>query len=127
MIFISITAASYEGIDKSQTDQASALINVARNVGGSIGVSLAQNILAYRSQFHQSRLSESITPTSPAYQETMRQVTQYFTVHGTPGVDAQGQATAWIGQQLATQTATSPISTCSGRSAWSRPPPCRWR
>ncbi|TXN03522.1 DHA2 family efflux MFS transporter permease subunit [Methylobacterium sp. WL122] len=105
MIFISITAASYEGIDKSQTDQASALINVARNVGGSMGVSLAQNILAYRSQFHQSRLSESVTTTSPAYQETMRQVTQYFTVHGTPGVDAQGQATAWIGQQLATQTA----------------------
>ena len=105
MIFISITAASYEGIDKSQTDQASALINVARNVGGSMGVSLAQNILAYRSQFHQSRLSESVTTTSPAYQETMRQVTQYFTIHGTPGVDAQGQATAWIGQQLATQTA----------------------
>ncbi|MCJ2076227.1 DHA2 family efflux MFS transporter permease subunit [Methylobacterium sp. E-016] len=105
MIFISITAASYEGIEKSQTDQASALINVARNVGGSMGVSLAQNILAYRSQFHQSRLSESVTTTSPAYQETMRQATQYFTVHGTPGVDAQGQATAWIGQQLATQTA----------------------
>ena len=105
MIFISITAASYEGIDTSQTDQASALINVARNVGGSLGVSLAQNILAYRSQFHQSRLSESVTTTSPAYQETMRQATQYFTIHGTPGVDAQGQATAWIGQQLATQTA----------------------
>jgi hypothetical protein len=44
MIFLSITAASYEGIRKDQTDQASALINVARNVGGSMGVSLAQNV-----------------------------------------------------------------------------------
>jgi DHA2 family multidrug resistance protein len=105
MIFISITAASYEGIDKSQTDQASALINVARNVGGSMGVSLAQNILAYRQQFHQSRLVEHVSPSAPAYQETMRQATQYFSQHGAAGLDAQGQATAWIGQQLARQVA----------------------
>ncbi|AWN44263.1 DHA2 family efflux MFS transporter permease subunit [Methylobacterium durans] len=105
MIFISITAASYEGIDPSQTDQASALINVARNVGGSMGVSLAQNILAYRQQFHQSRLVEHITPTEPAYQETLARATRYFAQHGAAGVDAQGQATAWIGQQLAQQVA----------------------
>ncbi|WP_375464889.1 DHA2 family efflux MFS transporter permease subunit [uncultured Methylobacterium sp.] len=104
LTFLSVTSASYEGLKKDQTDQASALINVARNVGGSLGVSLAQNVLAYRGQFHQSRLAESITPTSPGYQETMRQAMQYFTLHGTPGVDAQGQATAWIGQQLASQT-----------------------
>ena len=105
LIFISITSASYEGIDKSQTDQASALINVARNVGGSMGVSLAQNILAYRQQFHQSRLVENIVPSSPAYQETLKQATQYFSVHGNAGVDAQGQAMAWIGQQLTSQVA----------------------
>ena len=104
LMFLSVTSASYEGLKKDQTDQASALINVARNVGGSLGVSMAQNILAYRAQFHQSRLAESITTTSPGYQETMRQAMQYFTAYGTPGVDAQGQATAWIGQQLATQT-----------------------
>ncbi len=105
LIFISITSASYEGIDPSQTDQASALINVARNVGGSLGVSLAQNVLAYRQQFHQSRLVESIVPSSPAYQETMNRATEYFSHYGAMGVDARGQATAWIGQQLATQVA----------------------
>ena len=105
MIFISITAASYEGIDRSQTDQASALINVARNVGGSMGVSLAQNVLAYRQQFHQSRLGESITSANPNYQETLRSATQYFQAHGATGVEAQNQAIAWIGQQLQTQVA----------------------
>ncbi|KQP95052.1 MULTISPECIES: DHA2 family efflux MFS transporter permease subunit [unclassified Methylobacterium] len=105
LIFISITAASYDGIAKSQTDQASALINVARNVGGSMGVSLAQNVLAYRQQFHQSRLGESISSANPNYQEALRTATQYFQTHGASGVEAQNQAMAWIGQQLQTQVA----------------------
>ena len=78
---------------------------MARNVGGSMGVSLAQNVLAYRSQFHQSRLAESIDPTRPGYQETLRQATQYFSAHGYAGVDAQSQAVAWMGSVLQTQVA----------------------
>ncbi|SFG28346.1 DHA2 family efflux MFS transporter permease subunit [Methylobacterium gossipiicola] len=105
MIFLSITAASYEGIAKSQIDQASALINVARNVGGSIGVSFAQNLLATREQFHQSRLVEAVTAPNPAYQETLRAATAYFVSHGTAAVEAQRQAVAWIGLQLQTQVA----------------------
>jgi len=105
LIFISITSASYEGIDKSQTDQASALINVARNVGGSLGVSLAQNVLAYRQQFHQTRLVEGTIPSNPAYQDTLARATQYFSTYGDKGVDAQGQAIAWIGQEVARQVA----------------------
>ena len=37
-MFIPITVASYDGIAAGKTDQASALINLARNFGGSIGV-----------------------------------------------------------------------------------------
>jgi DHA2 family multidrug resistance protein len=103
MIFLSITAASYEGIPREQTDQASALINVARNVGGSVGVSLAQNVLAYRQQFHQSRLVEHVVPSEPAYQQTLRAATEYFAAHGASTADAQNQAIAWIGQQVLTQ------------------------
>jgi hypothetical protein len=39
LIFIPITTASYEGLPPSKTDQASALINLARNFGGAMGVS----------------------------------------------------------------------------------------
>jgi MFS transporter, DHA2 family, multidrug resistance protein len=35
LIFLSITTASYDGIPPEKTDQASALINAARNTGGS--------------------------------------------------------------------------------------------
>ena len=103
LMFMSVTTASYEGLQPSQTDQASALINVARNTGGSMGVSLAANLLAYRGQFHQSRLVESIDTTSPAYQDTLAKATRYFSEHGYAGPDAQNQAIAWIGSQLSSQ------------------------
>ena len=103
LMFLSVTTASYVGLKPDQTDQASALINVARNVGGSMGVSLAQNILAYRGQFHQSRLVESVNPASPAYQETLAQATRYFQQYGYAGPDAQNQAVAWIGGQVTSE------------------------
>jgi MFS transporter, DHA2 family, multidrug resistance protein len=103
LIFIPIIAASYDGIPPGKTDQASALINVARNTGGSIGVSLVSNVLAHREQFHQSRLVENVIPSSPQYQETVQQVTKFFIAQGSSLVQAQQQATKWIGQQLATQ------------------------
>ena len=105
LIFLSIMAASYEGIPPDKTDQASALINAARNTGGSIGVSLAANVLAHREQFHQTRLIEHALPSSPQYQDTLQQVTQYFTAHGASLAQAQGQAMAWIGQTVQAQAA----------------------
>jgi MFS transporter, DHA2 family, multidrug resistance protein len=105
LIFIPIIAASYEGLPPDKTDQASALMNVARNTGGSIGVSLATNVLADREQFHQSRLVESIIPSSFQYQQTLQQVTQYFVDHGSSVAHAQQQAFAWIAQQVQTQAA----------------------
>jgi DHA2 family multidrug resistance protein len=103
LIFIPIIAASYDGIPPGKTDQASALINVARNTGGSIGVSLVSNVLAHREQFHQSRLVENVIPSSPQYQETVQQVTRFFLAQGSSLLQAQQQATEWIGQQLANQ------------------------
>jgi len=103
LIFLSITTASYDGVPPDKTDQASALINAARNTGGSIGVSLVSNVLAHREQFHQSRLVESVIPSSAQYQDTLQQVTSYFAAHGSSLLQAQQQAIQWIGQQVQAQ------------------------
>jgi DHA2 family multidrug resistance protein len=103
LIFIPITAASYAGLRPDQTDQASALINAARNTGGSIGVSIASNVLAHREQWHQSRLVEHVVPSDPAYHQAMRTASRYFAERGSTMADAQGRATAWIGEQVQTQ------------------------
>ncbi|GGD86347.1 EmrB/QacA family drug resistance transporter [Aureimonas endophytica] len=103
LIFIPITSASYFGLRPDQTDQASALLNGARNTGGSIGVSIASNVLAHREQWHQSRLVEHVVPTEPAYQQTLQSLTQYFAQRGATLPEAQSQAIAFIGRQVDTQ------------------------
>jgi len=103
LIFLSITTASYDGVPRDKTDQASALINAARNTGGSIGVSLSANVLAHRQQFHQMRLVGHAIPSSIQYQDTLHQVTTYFTAHGASLAQAQQQAFAWIGQTVQAQ------------------------
>src|ERR1700744_3686003 len=103
LIFVPIMAASYDGIPPSMTDQASALINAARNTGGSIGVSIVSNVLTHREQFHQSRLVEQVVPSSAQYQNTLQQVTSYFAAQGSSLAQAHDQAIQWIGAQVQAQ------------------------
>jgi DHA2 family multidrug resistance protein len=103
MIFVPIMTASFDGIHPSKTDQASAMINAARNTGSSIGVSIVSNVLTHREQFHQSRLVEQVIPSSPQYQDTLQHVTNYFTANGSSLAQAHDQAIQWIGQQVQIQ------------------------
>ena len=103
LIFLTITAAAYDGIPPNKTDQASALINAARNIGGSIAISLVSNVLAHREQFHQSRLVEQVIPSNSAYQSTLQEVTSYFAAHGSSLAQSHQQAIDWIGQQVQSQ------------------------
>ena len=103
LIFVPLMTASYDGMPPSKTDQASALINAARNTGGSIGVSLVSNVLTHREQFHQNRLIEQVIPSSMPYQNTLQQVTGYFEAHGFSLTQAHDQAIQWIGAQVQSQ------------------------
>ena len=103
LIFVPITVAAYDGIPHAKTDQGSAIINAARNIGGSIGISLANNVLAHREQFHQARLVEHAVPSGISFQNALQQLTQYFQAQGSSLLLAQQQATAWIGQQVQKQ------------------------
>jgi hypothetical protein len=88
LIFIPIIAASYDGLPPGKTDQASAMLNAARNTGGSIGISLVQNVLWDREQFHQSMLVDQAIPSGVPYQDTLHQMTNYFIAQGSSLVQA---------------------------------------
>jgi MFS transporter, DHA2 family, multidrug resistance protein len=103
LIFIPITTASYDGIPPAKTDQASALINLARNFGGSIGVALSQTVLARREQFHQSRLVEHIGSWNPFYNDTLGRIQAYLNSRAATG-SSFGTSTAIIGQIIRNQT-----------------------
>jgi DHA2 family multidrug resistance protein len=103
LVFVPIMAASYDGIPQHKTDQASALLNAARNTGGSIGVSLASNVLAHATQAHQNYLAAHAIPSGITYQQTLQQLMHYFAAQGSSIGQAQQQAIAWIGQQVQVQ------------------------
>ncbi|WP_158669207.1 DHA2 family efflux MFS transporter permease subunit [Bradyrhizobium guangdongense] len=102
-LFLPVTTASYDGVPPDKTNQASALINVARNIGGSMGVALAQTVLAQRQQFHQSRLIEHAAPSDLGYQQTIDVMTRYFQAQGSNASDAAAQAVAWVGRTVQQQ------------------------
>jgi DHA2 family multidrug resistance protein len=61
-LFIPLSVASLTQVPPARNGDASAILNLTRNLGGSIGVSFITNMLSLRSQFHQARLVEHITP-----------------------------------------------------------------
>jgi MFS transporter, DHA2 family, multidrug resistance protein len=103
LMFLPITTASYDGIPHAKTDQASALINLARNFGGSIGVSISQTVLARREQFHQSRLAEQVGTWNPEYGQTINNAQSYFAGQPSTGGSASQTGIAWIGQTVLQQ------------------------
>jgi DHA2 family multidrug resistance protein len=60
-LFIPISAVSYVGLPPNVNNEASALFNLMRNLGGSVGVSFVTSMLEERTQFHHARLAEHIT------------------------------------------------------------------
>ena len=66
-LFVPITTAAYTGLKPNQTSEASSLLNVFRNLGGSVGIALSQAWLSVESQVRQARLVEHLNPLSPNY------------------------------------------------------------
>jgi MFS transporter, DHA2 family, multidrug resistance protein len=60
-LFVALTTAAYVGIPADRNNEASAIVNLSRNLGGSIGVAVATTELAWRTQFHHARLGEHVS------------------------------------------------------------------
>ena len=59
-LFVPINTAAYAVIPKGKNNAASGLINLSRNIGGSVGISFVTTMLARRAQFHQTNLVEHV-------------------------------------------------------------------
>jgi DHA2 family multidrug resistance protein len=62
LVFIPLSAVQFIGVPPDRNADASAIINLMRNLGGSVGVSVVTTELQWRTQFHHARLAEHITP-----------------------------------------------------------------
>jgi DHA2 family multidrug resistance protein len=66
-LFIPINTAAFRGIHPAKSAAASAIINVSRNIGGSVGISLVTTLLAQMSQVHQTFLAAHAANSNPIY------------------------------------------------------------
>ncbi len=67
-LFVPIQTMCYVGIPPGKNNNVSGMTNLARNMGGSIGISLVMTLLARRGQFHQNRLAAHTSTYDPAFQ-----------------------------------------------------------
>ncbi len=95
-LIVPITTIAFVGIPGAKSNNASALLNLTRNLGGSFGVSFAQAWLINRSQFHQNRLIAALTPYDAQYRDTLHSLQASFAASGSGPVMAHDQALAEI-------------------------------
>jgi DHA2 family multidrug resistance protein len=81
-VFVPISTAAYGTLNNDQIGNASGLFNLMRNVGGSIGISIATTLLTRRSATHQSDLTNYMPQSGAAYQNYLQgaqqAVSSYF-------------------------------------------------
>jgi DHA2 family multidrug resistance protein len=78
-VFVPINTAAYGTLKNEQIGNASGLFNLMRNVGGSIGISIATTLLTRRSDAHQSDLTNYMPQSGAAYQNSLHGAQQALT------------------------------------------------
>jgi MFS transporter, DHA2 family, multidrug resistance protein len=93
---VPLTALSTGAIEPEQSGSASALFNMLRNLGGSIGIAFLATQLDWREKFHSVRLGESVTLFNPATQQRLEGLTAHFTGLGADALTGGQQAVAAV-------------------------------
>jgi len=76
--FVPLSYLTMAYIPKEAMNNASAVFNLLRNLGGSFGVAFITTLLARRAQFHQARLIENLTPYNLSYQTAFEGIKAYL-------------------------------------------------
>jgi DHA2 family multidrug resistance protein len=95
-LFVPINTAAYAFLPRDKNNAASGLMNLARNIGGSVGISLVTTLLDRRTQVHLNNLSRNLSPANPAFRSTLQGATQAMQAHGSSAAFAGRQAYALV-------------------------------
>jgi len=102
-VFVPLSAVTVAGLKNEEIGNASGLYNLFRNVGGSIGISIVNTIVARHEQLHRTELVHSLTPSSTIFQNQVKALEQYLYIQGYGPVEAMRKAYALIGGELSAQ------------------------
>jgi DHA2 family multidrug resistance protein len=101
-VFVPISAMATATVKNEEMGNATGIFNLLRNIGGSIGISMAQTMLIRRSAYHQTQIVGSIPRASNVYQNMTQRLSGFIgrdlgRAAGVAG--AQGQMYKQINQQ----------------------------
>jgi DHA2 family multidrug resistance protein len=102
-VFVPITTQAYATLKNEQIGNASGIFNLVRNIGGSIGISLAQTMLTRRADLHQHDLAGAISRSSYWLQQNINGLTSYLS-HRTNPANAAAASQMQLYQQLGHQS-----------------------
>jgi DHA2 family multidrug resistance protein len=95
-LFVPINTAAYAYLPREKNNAASGLMNLARNIGGSVGISFVTTMLDRRAQYHQHRLSSHLSSSNPQFQSMLQGMARTFEAKGFSPVDAMHKAYALV-------------------------------
>jgi MFS transporter, DHA2 family, multidrug resistance protein len=104
-LFVPINTSAYSHLPRDKNNAASGLMNLARNIGGSVGISFVTTMLDRRTQKHLSDLMGHLTGANAQFQAMLRGVANSLMAHGTSPADAKQQAYGVV-QNLVQRQAT---------------------
>ena len=95
-LFVPINTAAYAYLPREKNNAASGLMNLARNIGGSVGISFVTTMLDRRAQYHQHRLSSHLSSSNPQFQSMLQGMARTLEAKGFSPADAMHKAYALV-------------------------------
>lgn len=105
-----LNQASMAAVDAQDAGDAAGLYNMARNLGGSVGLALLGTLIDRRTDYHDAMLRETITANSALGQEHLAANAAGFFAQTGDMVHAQLQATAQLAAEIARQASVMTFS-----------------
>ena len=102
-VFVPLSTTTMAFLRNEEIGNASGLYNLLRNIGGSIGISIVNTIVARHEQLHRNELAASLDPGRVTVQGTIHGMQGYLAAQGASTADALHQAYGLIGQDLNSQ------------------------
>jgi len=99
LIFVPLATSTMGTLANEEIGNASGLYNLMRNVGGSIGISVVNTLLARHQQLHRDELSHNLAQYSHTFQDQLHALTAYLSQYTDPVTAAQ-QATGILSRML---------------------------
>ena len=82
LLFVPLTTATMDPIPKEEMGNATSMFNLMRNIGGSIGISVVNTIVARHEQLHRSELRRRWLRVAPRFKEPLGGMQQYLSAQG---------------------------------------------